>query len=285
MDKEYILFCDESDRSGRYYSDFYGGVLVGSSQYERVTRRLQDLKNDLNLGKEVKWSRVSEPYLGKYMQLMSAFFEEIRAGHIKMRVMFRQNARQPRELSVDQRDRGYFLLYYQFIKHAFGFPHMPAAAAGAKLRIYFDEFPDKPDHAAEFRQFILRLADQRELRDSALTIADEDVQEVRSHDHVLLQCMDVVLGSMSFRLNDKHLEIAPGKHRRGKRTIAKEKLYKHILGEIREWKSGFNIGQSTEVDGDITNRWSHPYRHWAFLPSAHRYDEGLTKRKGSLKRR
>lgn len=36
-DKEYIIFCDESDVAGKYYSNFYGGVLVGSSQYDRVT--------------------------------------------------------------------------------------------------------------------------------------------------------------------------------------------------------------------------------------------------------
>jgi hypothetical protein len=30
-EKEYIIFCDESDASGKYYSNFYGGVLVGSS--------------------------------------------------------------------------------------------------------------------------------------------------------------------------------------------------------------------------------------------------------------
>ena len=53
LDKEYILFCDESDRKGRFYSDFYGGVLVGSSQYGRIAARLESLKAELNLGKEV----------------------------------------------------------------------------------------------------------------------------------------------------------------------------------------------------------------------------------------
>jgi hypothetical protein len=31
-EKEYIIFCDESDRFGKYYSNFYGGVIVGPSQ-------------------------------------------------------------------------------------------------------------------------------------------------------------------------------------------------------------------------------------------------------------
>ncbi len=30
-EKEYLIFCDESDTVGAYYSNFYGGVMVGSS--------------------------------------------------------------------------------------------------------------------------------------------------------------------------------------------------------------------------------------------------------------
>lgn len=40
--KEYIIFCDESERDGKYYSNFYGGLVVGSSHYESVTDRLGD---------------------------------------------------------------------------------------------------------------------------------------------------------------------------------------------------------------------------------------------------
>ncbi len=65
VEKEYIIFCDESDTSGAYYSNFYGGVLVGASEYDRITARLNGEKTRLNLFGEVKWSKVSAPYLGK----------------------------------------------------------------------------------------------------------------------------------------------------------------------------------------------------------------------------
>lgn len=98
-------------------------------------------------------------------------------------------------------------------------------------------------------------------------------------DHDILQCLDVVLGSIQFRLNDKHKEIPLGAKRRGKRTIAKEKLYKHINGRIREIYPGFNIGISTGVKGDKSNRWKHPYRHWLFLPANKKVDFEKTKGK------
>jgi hypothetical protein len=80
-DKEYIIFCDEPETRGKFFSNFYGGVMVGSSQYDRITQQLNAKKQRLNLFGEVKWSKVSEPYLAKYQELTKVFFEEIHAGH------------------------------------------------------------------------------------------------------------------------------------------------------------------------------------------------------------
>lgn len=46
---------------------------------------------------------------------------------------------------------------------------------------------------------------------------------------------------MNFKLNDMDREKMPGTNRRGKRTIAKEKLYKNILKNIRTIYPNFNI--------------------------------------------
>ena len=60
-EKEYLIFLDESERRGTYYSNFYGGVMVGSRHYERITKLLNERKQELNFFGEVKWSKVSEP--------------------------------------------------------------------------------------------------------------------------------------------------------------------------------------------------------------------------------
>ena len=73
---------------------------------------------------------------------------------------------------------------------------------------------------------------------------------------------------MAFRLNNLHKEIPIGEKRRGKRTIAKEKLYKFIHKKICEIRPNFNIGITTGIDGDIYNRFLHPYRHWLFIPNS-----------------
>lgn len=51
---------------------------------------------------------------------MIIFFEFVKANKIKVRIMFRQNAQVPQNLTREHEENEYFLLYYQFIKHAFG---------------------------------------------------------------------------------------------------------------------------------------------------------------------
>jgi hypothetical protein len=271
-EKEYILFCDESDKRGKYYSNFYGGVMVGASQYQRITKKLNNKKVELHFFGEVKWEKVTERYLEKYQQLIQTFFEEVSRGQLRVRIMFRQNAHRPQGLTHEQVDLEYFLLYYQFIKHAYGLEY---ATEPIRLRLYFDTFPDTEEKSEQFKGFLLGLTKTKKWQ--AIDIKREDITEVRCHDHVLLQCLDIVLGAMTFRLNDKHKEKPTGAPRRGKRTIAKEKLYKTILAEIRKIHPGFNVGVSTRTYNNPRRHWEDSYLHWCFIPDHAIFDSALTK--------
>jgi hypothetical protein len=280
--KEYLAFCDESEKHGRYFSNFYGGLIVSSSDYQRVTDKLNQTKLSLNLFGEVKFEKVTGRYLDKYQTLMRVFFSEVAQSSIKIRIMFRQNAQRPIGLTAEDHDLEYFKLYYQFIKHAFGFKYVPPQWHPIRLRLYFDQFPDTKEKAEQFKGYLLGLPESSyfSLRGKRfLSIAKEDIAEVRSHDHVLLQCLDIVLGSMRFRLNDWHLEKAPGERIRGKRTRAKEAVYKTVLAEVKKLYPNFNIGITTGHQSDLANRWHHPYRRWLFEPKDFVYDEKLTKGK------
>jgi hypothetical protein len=276
-EKEYIIFCDESEKKGRYYSNFYGGVLVGASQYERITKRLNDKKQELNLFAEVKWEKVTERYLQKYEKLVTCFFEEVFAGNLKVRVMFTQNALVPQGLTKEDLELEYYRLYYQFIKHSFGLRYIPPNPDGTRLRLYFDQFPDTGEKVERFKGYLLGLRQFARFKNAGIVLSSQDITDVRSHEHVLLQCLDVVLGAMAFRLNDKHKQKLPGKRIRGKRTVAKEKLYMAIRAEVCKTHANFNIGMSTGLGGNITNRWKAPYLHWQFKPTDHQFDETSTK--------
>lgn len=277
MAKEYFIYCDESVEKGKFYSDFYGGALVESTHYDEIITALSDKKAELNLLKEVKWSKVSSTYLEKYMHLVDEYFNFIKSGKIKIRLMFRQSAFEAINLTDHQKDNGFFLLYYQFIKHAFGFSSMPESEIKHQkfLRLFFDELPDNKLRCEEFKSKIYGLQSLNQFVHAKISIRREDIVDVDSSKHVILQCMDIILGSMAFRLNNMHLVKPEGSRTRGKKTIAKEKLYKHILGHIRQITPNFNIGIST--GGDTDNRWLDSYRHWNFRPKDHRVDESKFK--------
>ena len=67
MARELILYCDESDSSGKHFANFYGGALVESAHLAEVIARLESCKVRLNLLGEVKWQKITEPYAQKYM--------------------------------------------------------------------------------------------------------------------------------------------------------------------------------------------------------------------------
>ena len=278
-DKEYIIFCDESDKKGRFYSNFYGGVIVGISQYEKVKKRLEQKKEALGFGKEVKWQRVSDQYLDRYKKLISAFFDEIRKDRLKVRIMFRQNTcvRIPKTEFCDELE--YFKLYYQFIKHGFGLCFIEHPLPEIFLRLYFDQFPDTSERAAQFKGFLSGLQEISTFKQAKIKIREGDITEVKSHEHILLQCLDIVLGAMAFRLNEKHKDKPEGQFRRGKRTVAKEQLYKHILTEIKTIHPGFNIGITTGKPNGMKSLWIDQYCHWRFVPKELFYDDSKSKRK------
>lgn len=269
MSRELTIYCDESDISGKHFSNFYGGALVESSHIHEVVERLERAKQEQNLGAEVKWQKISEAYAGKYIAFLDEVFRLLGEGKLKIRVMFTQNYFGAARLTTAQRENGFFLLYYQFVKHAFGLTYGGLQNCETKVRIYFDKLPDTHEKCAAFKGYVLGLNANPYFQRAGIRLVDSEITEVDSKHHVIMQSLDVVMGAIQFRLNDKHLEKPEGSRVRGKRTRAKERVYKHVLASIRALYPGyqFNIGISTGTDGDNSVKWKEPYRHWLFKPA------------------
>jgi hypothetical protein len=266
MTKEFIIYCDESASFGTNFSNFYGGALIRSDHIDRVRRLIADKKRDLHFFGEVKWQKVTENYLEKYKKLMGLFFDIIEEDLVKVRIMFTQNIYITINLTDEHREHEYFILYYKFVKHAFGLIYSGNRREPTRVRLLLDQLPNTQEKCARFRGFLSSLTYNPDFRAVGIRIAAEDIVDVVSHNHDVLQCLDIVLGSINFRLNDLHIAIPPGKRRRGRKTRAKEALYKHINKRMCDIRPGFNIGISTGTNDTLSNRWHHSYRHWRFLP-------------------
>jgi len=275
----YTIYCDESANSGHRFSDFYGGALVRTKDMERISAVLAQKKLDLNLNAEVKWTKVSEGYLEKYVELVNSFFNHVERNEIKLRIMFTSNLFIPKGLKAEHVENKFFILYYQFIKHAFGLQFANSHDGQAKVQILLDKLPDTREKSTQFKKYLEALSLNPQMKGNGIHFLSDQIAEVVSHEHPILQCLDIVLGSMNFRLNDLHLQKPVGAFRRGKRTIAKEKLYKLINKRICSIYPNFNVGITTGLRGDHANRWRDPYRHWVFVPKDRELDPNVGKHK------
>lgn len=261
---EYIVYCDESSDKGNLYVDFYGGSIIRADKLPEIEAALNAKKEELNLYGEIKWTKVTEQYLVRYQKMIHLFFDYVRAGDIRVRIMFRKKTNQRTSGNGTSKDDRYFKLYYQFLKHSFGF-RAPASHTGEYyVHFLLDELPDHSADADRFKDFLCNLPQTADMQGTGMRIRKRDIGEVKSHDHVVLQCTDIVLGAMFFRLNKLHKVIPEGARVRGKRTIAKEKLYKTIQQEITTIHPKFNIGDNTGARGRVYPHWNSPYEHWVF---------------------
>jgi hypothetical protein len=259
---------------------------VRSSDLAGAVARIRAKKEALHLHNEVKWGKVSHAYLEKYKALVDEIFDMLEAGIIKIRIMFTQNLHVPVGLSESHLEDQYFILYYQFLRHAFGLQYANDTGGEIHVRLNLDQLPDNRERANRFKSYVCQLSTFRAFRQAKIKVDREQIADVVSHKHDLLQALDIVLGAMQFRLNDKHLEKPPGKRRRGKTTIAKERLYRHINARIQKLRGRlFNIGANTSNDGDPANRWRHPYRHWLFTPKRRVIAVGRGKPRNQARRR
>jgi len=259
---KYVIYCDESEKNGKNYSDFFGGLLVTECDIELINHKILVFRQVHNYTGELKWSKTCSKKLEMYKKYVDEFFKIISEFDLKVRIFFRHNANKPsKNLTQNHKEKSYFYLYNQFLRHHFGLKYSNIK----NVRIYADVIPDSnKDKILEFKRYVCKA-----FNDQGIILKDDDISEVLSHEHSILQFVDIVLGAMQFRLNDKHLERINKKI--PNKTRAKIELYTYINCLIRglnpqDRYKNFNIGISGKrivPDEIYTMTW----RHWSFIPN------------------
>ncbi len=280
MPDRLIIFCDESVEKGPFYSHFYGGALVRADDRERIEREIQAKKDELNFHGEVKWSKITSNYAEKYVELVDLIFDIIESGRMKVRIMFTQNLNVPPDFDDEQIDNQYFLLYYQFIKNAFGLRYWRQGDnhETAEVSVYIDDPPQTGVKFGRFADYIASLSQYPAFSQGGVSFPRSEVAKVISHEHNILQAVDIILGAMQSRLNEAHTTVEKGQRRRSKRARAKELVYKRIKDRIWKLRPHFNVGISTGMD-NRSDRWLHPYRHWCMVAYGSTVDRSRGKKK------
>lgn len=265
--RHYTIYCDESAKKAPYFSNFYGGALLKTADCEKIEDLLRKKKADLNLNQELKWTKITKNYQEKYLEFIKFYFEFVASGRIKIRIMFTHNYKMAAGLNAEQLKEEYFILYYQFLKHSFGLSYSnPNLLDSVYVTLLLDQIPATTQRLQIFKNYIEKIENTNTFRGKGVYFQQGQIGGVDSKKHVILQGLDIILGSMYFRLNNQHKVKPEGSRFRGKRTIAKEKVYKEINRQIREIYPNFNVGKSTGQLNGAKDRWDHPYRHWCFEP-------------------
>lgn len=160
-----------------------------------------------------------------------------------------------------------FLLYYQFVKHAFGLRYCNDGSGITKVSLLLDDVPQTSTRFESFKEYMSSLSTFPIWRQARVSIAKDDIASVDSKKHPIMQGLDIILGSIQSRLNEKHTRPIKPLKRRSKRARAKEAAYLAIKDEIWAIYPNFNVGTSTACANGVEERWSHPYRHWLFKPN------------------
>lgn len=116
--------------------------------------------------------------------------------------MFTQNMQAPIGLSRSHVEDQYFILYYMFLKHAFGLQYSNDGAELVRIGLNLEQLPENKDRASRFKDHLCKLSTSPDFVRARIRIDRDNIADVVSHDHDLLQVLDIILGAMrSFSRN------------------------------------------------------------------------------------
>ncbi len=252
--KRYLIVSDESTRHGKNYSYFFGGCILEEKNYDTVSFVLNLLKNNFNLN-ELKRQKINDYNVDDYIFIIDTFFNFVKAGLIKVRIMYAPNT-QLNSFRNGQVD-SYEKFYYLFLKNAFS---LFDSKQNMFLRLYLDELPETLQKNNDLKTYLSRLFLKKSFSgetENKVLLYKSRIEEVNSKDHIILQCINVILGVIDFYLNTTEEEKG------SKRGIAKMKLFKTIHQHILSLCPEFDFNKSTGYFKCL-KAWNSSYKHLVF---------------------
>ena len=150
-------------------------------------------------------------------------------------------------------DETYSKFYYLFIRHAFSIYYIQEDIS---LRLIFDELPETKDACLKFKTFLVKYLNVAKGANSVSLVA-KDIEEVDSKKHMILQCMDVIMGLVDFALNSS------AEDRKSIRGKAKWEVWKFVLKKIQAIHPSFCI-HATTYPLKSKKGWEDGYKHFVY---------------------
>ncbi len=186
--KTFNLYCDESchlENDGQSY------MLIAycSSAWNQVKlhqENIKELKDKYHFRAEIKWSKVSHGQYPFYSELLDYFF----ASDLQFRAVVIEKSKINNETFGQTFDEFYYKMYYQLLNHKISMEH--------NYNVYLDI---KDGLSA---QKVKKLHEILNTKYSTI----RNLQNIRSHESLLMQVTDFLMGAISYYLRGHQKVIA-----------------------------------------------------------------------------
>ena len=252
--KPIVIICDESVKKGKNYSYFYGGCLCNENRYEQISNTLSTFASALNFN-ELKSTKITPKNYKNYIRVLDLFFTFIKSGELKLRIMFAPNEELLNLKKAE--NESYSKFYYIFIRHAFSLLY---AKENLKLRLIFDDLPETKKVCRKFKRFLVHNLNNLDIPNTNdIFISDKQIEEVDSKKHIILQCVDVILGCIDAFVN----EYDSPDTNSSKRFKARFDVFKFIFSKVQEIHPYFQILKTT-LPVYNNKGWLDVYKHFIY---------------------
>lgn len=184
MSKTFNIYCDESchiENDHKKYM-FLGSVSSAYNQVKLHTEKINDLKKKHNFYAEIKWSKVSKSKLRFYLDLVDYFF----ATDLQFRTVGVEKAKINNDAFNQDYDDFYYKMYYFLLNHNLSSLY--------KYNVYLDI----KDTLSAYK--VNKLKDILNTKFGVF----RNVQNIRSHESIIMQMADFLMGAISYLHNDEH---------------------------------------------------------------------------------
>ena len=182
MNKTFNIYCDESCHIEHDHKEFMflGSVSCAYPQIRRHANRIDKIKKSHNFYAEIKWSHVSKSKVRFYLDLIDYFFDTD--------LQFRAIGIKKSQIKLDENttyDDFYYKMYYHLLNYKID------------TLDHYNVYLDIKDSLSA-----VKVRKLKEILNVKFGVF-RNVQNIRSHESLLMQLADFIMGAISYDANDK----------------------------------------------------------------------------------
>lgn len=181
MAKTFNIYCDESchlENDGKEFM-VLGSINSAYNQVKYHTNMIKHLKKKHNFYAEIKWNNVSDSKLRFYEELLDHFF----ATDLRFRAVVVPKTKINNESFSQDYNTFYYKMYYQLLNHLINTQYT--------YNVYLDI---KDDLSAD------KVTELKKILNIQFGVF-RNIQNIRSHESLLLQLADLIMGAISYNVN------------------------------------------------------------------------------------